>query len=278
MIQPHPHSGSDVTGTCGPIRLILIAAIVLCTACNNWIEDPGPQPVYLDDSAFMPAMNILGVLRPDSTGGVPMSSVHIERSYPVGQFPDTIVIADANVTVFELEGNAAVDSTVFAYSRFNSAFATSEYRHATFSPEAGRTYGIACEKDGFPRLTATTTVPGVPQIAEGSIRLNSTQLSFSIIRDQRTALYDVHYIMGDEARTARSPRPETGDVPVTIHLEKNDDSSGWLIIYAYDLNLSEYITFNVSIKPNTFRSAYTTVQGGFGCFGSMNILRKWIVL
>ncbi len=276
MIRPRPHSGSAVTGNCDPIRLIIIGAIVLCTACGNWITDPGPQPDYLDDSAYQPAMNVLGVLRPDSANGMPMSSVHIERSYPVGQFPDTVAVADAKVTVYELDGDAAVDSAAFTYTDLNSAFATFEYRHGTFSPKAGRMYGIACERDGFPRLTGTTTVPDVPRIAGDSIRTDSGRLSFSIVRDDRAALYDVYLIAGDAAQSVRIPRPETGDIPVAIPAEKNGVSEGLLLIVAYDLNLSEYITFNVSIKPNTYRSAYSTVQGGFGCFGSMNILKKRI--
>jgi hypothetical protein len=276
MIKPHPHSGSSITRTSNSIRLVCISAVVLCAACGNWITDPGPQPVYLDDSGYIPAMNVLGVLRPDSANGKPMSTVHIERSYPVNQIPDTIVIADAKVTVYAFDGNAAVDSAVFTYTDFGSVFKAFEYRHETFSPKAGSTYGIACERDGFPRLTAATTVPGVPRIVDDAIRLNSGELSFSIIRDRLAALYDVYFIAGDAVRNARVTRPETGTVPVKIRLEKDDPPAGLLVVYAYDLNLSEYITFNVSIKPNTFRSAYTTVQGGFGCFGSMNILKKWI--
>lgn len=278
MIKPLSHFCSAVIKTSNTIRLIFITAIFLCMSCGNWITDPGPQPIYLDDSAYTPAMNIFGVLRPDSANGLPMSSVHIERSYPFNQIPDTVVIDDAKVTVYEMDGNAAVDSAAFQYTDFNSAFTTFEYRHETFSPEAGRTYGIACERIGYPRLTATTTVPGVPQIVDDSIRLNSDRLSFTILRDTLAALYDVYYIAGDAVRNARISRPETGDIKVEIQLEKNDISTGLLLIYAYDLNLSEYITFNVSIKPNTFRSAYSTVQNGFGCFGSLNILKKWIIL
>ena len=58
--------------------------------------------------------------------------------------------------------------------------------------------------------------------------------------------------------------------------EQSSESTGLLIIYAYDLQLSEYITYNVSIKPNTYRSDYSTVDNGFGCFGSLNVFSKMI--
>ena len=57
-------------------------------------------------------------------------------------------------------------------------------------------------------------------------------------------------------------------------LENDSASEGKLIIYAYDIKLSEYITYNIIIKPQTYQSNYSTVNNGFGCFGSMNLLEK----
>ena len=124
------------------------------------------------------------------------------------------------------------------------------------------------------------------------------------------ALYDVYFIIGQNAYTDRIQRPETGDIAVTIEFqgvrsnnwdicdfftnkkittykakmsndfislpEQSSESTGLLIIYAYDLQLSEYMTYNVSIKPNTYRSDYSTVDNGFGCFGSLNVFSKMI--
>jgi len=83
-------------------------------------------------------------------------------------------------------------------------------------------------------------------------------------------------IIGQKAYTDRIQRPEVGDIAVTIAIEPSGESTGLLIIYAYDLQLSEYITYNVSIKPNTYRSDYSTVDNGFGCFGSLNVFSKMI--
>jgi len=90
------------------------------------------------------------------------------------------------------------------------------------------------------------------------------------------ALYDVYLIIGQKTCTDRIQRPEAGDIAVTIAIEQSGETAGLLIIYGYDLQLSEYITYNVIIKTNTYRSDYSTVDNGFGCFGSLNIFSKMI--
>ena len=52
--------------------------------------------------------------------------------------------------------------------------------------------------------------------------------------------------------------------------------AGQVKIIAYDYHLSEYITYNVNIKPNTYRDDYSTVENGYGCFGSLNITEQEI--
>ena len=137
-------------------------------------------------------------------------------------------------------------------------------------------YSISCFKQDFPELTSSTTVPLVPQIIEDSIHRKNNSLTFQIIRDPLVALYDIYLFTNSTSYTERIRRPESGNIFVEIDLVPNESAEGFLIIYAYDLQLSEYITYNVSIKPNTYRSDYSTVDNGFGCFGSLNILKRII--
>jgi hypothetical protein len=260
------------------IRLLLMACSFLCIRCGDWITGSGPQPIYLDDSRFMPMLNILGVLRPDSANGLPRSYVHIEKAYSANQTPDSTAVTNAKVTIFEYLENESIDSIAFSYTSDGSAYPTSDYRNIGFSPTANRTYGISCERNGYPNLTARTKVPSVPQIVNDSFQLAANQLSFSIVRDSLAALYDLYLFVGEETQSMRIQRPETGDIPVIMNLKTTQSSTGLLIIYAYDFNLSEYMTFNVNIKPNAYRSAYSTVENGFGCFGSLNVLRRNIAL
>ena len=113
-------------------------------------------------------------------------------------------------------------------------------------------------------------------MADDAFKVNTNNISFSIIRDTLTALYDVYLIIGQQAYTDRIQRPETGDIAATIAIGQSSESTALLIIYAYDLQLSEYITYNVIIKTNTDRSDYSTVDNGFGCFGSLSIFSRMI--
>jgi hypothetical protein len=166
-----------------------------------------------------------------------------------------------------------VDTIALSYTNFDSTFPTSDYRHPDFYPIEGHTYGISCIKQGYPELTSKTTVP---KIVDDVIQVNANNISFSIMRDSLAALYDVYLIIVQKAHADRIQRPEAGDIAVAIAIEPSNESTGLLIIYAYDLQLSEYITYNVIIKTNTYRSDYSTVDNGFGCFGSLNVFSKVI--
>ena len=73
-------------------------------------------------------------------------------------------------------------------------------------------------------------------------------------------------------------RPNSGNVPISLSLDGVADKVFQLIIYAFDLNLSEYLTYNLSIKPDIYQKDFSTVQNGFGCFGAMNIYKRMIYL
>lgn len=256
---------------------MLIIVIVLLIACENPITGFGPQPLYFDKHVHKPMLNVFGVLRPGNLDGKPLSFVHLEESFPITTSPDTIVVSDAKVTLFKYEKNIVVDSLELSYTNLNSTFPISEYRHIEFFPMEGVTYGVSCVRNGFPKLTSKTTIPSTPKIVDNSIHSDENKLTFSILRDSLAALYDIYLIVDQETISKRIRRPEAGNIRVIINFNQTIESQGLLLICAYDLQLSEYITYNVSIKPNTYRSNYSTVENGFGCFGSLNILEEVII-
>ncbi|MDM7925296.1 MAG: hypothetical protein QUS35_04680 [bacterium] len=265
------------SAACRALRIACLSAVLLSAGCGDWITDPGPQPRYLDGSGHTPALNVIGVLRPDG-GGLSMSFVHLERAYPFNETPDETAVPDAEVTVTALPypGETAADSIPFFYSNPESVFPSFEYRNDGFFPEPGRTYSLSCRRGVFPELTGTTVIPRLPRIVPGSLSAETGALSFTLERDSLAALVDVYWIGADFEEMTRILRPETGDVLVRIRTGAGEKASGILRIYAYDLNLSEYLTYNLTIKPNTYHSSYSTVTGGFGCFGSLNVLElEW---
>lgn len=260
----------------GFFAILLILSILIYSNCENPITGYGPQPRYIDDPIFKPMLNILGIVRPDTLLELPRSFVHLEESFPFNESPDSTIIADAQVTLYKYEGTAIVDSIRFTYSNYQSHFQSKEYRDSTFFPEAGMIYGISCRREGFPALKGSTHVPQVPVIVDNNLQITAEQLRFTIERDSLVALYDIYFLFEEKAYQTRIHRPETGDVQVVLKLDNSPASNGKLLIYGYDLNLSEYITYNISIKPNTYRAPYSTVENGYGCFGSLNVFKKTV--
>jgi hypothetical protein len=256
-------------------RFILVCfGLFFCLRCENPITGMGPQPSYIDKHEHNPMLNVFAVLRPDSINGKSLSFVHLEESVSATSFPDSLLVTDAEVKLFMYDHLLVNDSIELDYTDFNSTFNTSEYRNINFYPIPGQTYGISCIRTGYPKLASQTTVPLIPEIKEDTIWMGSKEITFTILRDSLAALYDIYYFKGSNGYNQRIRPPGSGDIFVKLDVEPDITSESYLIIYAYDLKLSEYLTYNVSIKPNTYRSNYSTVENGYGCFGSMTVLKK----
>jgi len=260
--------------------LFLVIFMLLFTFSCDLPWEPGPQPAYLESDGYTKKMNVLGVIRPGRTGNFPLSFVHLERSYDFYNIPDSLEINDANVQIFRHNGQTIIDTIQMVYTDADGRFKRPEYRSDELSTDsvllAGQTFGILCERSGYPALSAQTTVPLIPEIVNDRIDIGSASISFSILRDERVKVYDVYMNSGNIQTSKRLIRPETGNTYVSIAWITSQENEAKLTIYAYDLFLSAYITFNIIIKPQTFQSTYSTGDNGYGCFGSINILEKTI--
>jgi len=257
--------------------ILLFAGALLFGGCENPITGYGPQPNFIDSHSHEPMLNIFGVLRPEDPYGVPLSFVHLESSFSVtSEYPDSFDVVDGKVTLYHYEGDLIIDSVEFSYTNFNSKFSRYEYRPSDFYPIAENKYSISCRKEGYPELTSRTTVPPIPNIVENSLNISSNQLSFTISRDSLVALYDIYFQIGGREYSKRILRPEVGDIQVNLNYNRSSEQEGTLLIYAYDRKLSEYIITTIIIKPNTYQASYSTVENGYGSFGSLNALEKTI--
>ncbi|MBN1894302.1 hypothetical protein JW906_07390 [bacterium] len=255
-------------------RMLVLSAWIRCDSYDP--TAPGPQPAVLEPVRHETMLNVFGVLRPDTLDGRPRSFVHLEFAYPATDFPDSTLVTDADVRIRKLGGESAADSCVLAYTDIDGAFVR-EYRHASFFPDTG-TYALTCRRQGFPVLTAETTIPGMPVIQDGIFITADRLLSFHVARDEYCGMVEIEVACGDRRVSNRFLRPESGHVPVRLQLDSGFKGSCTLTVYAYDLNLSGYLTANLSIKPNIYQADFSTVTNGYGCFGSMNILKREIGL
>ncbi len=255
------------------IGLIGFVVLLLLTSCENPFTGPGPQPNRITDDPYVAKLNVLGVLRPDSTAQYPMSFIAVEQTQPFVAPSDSDVVADADVWVTR-RSTAGEETLLFTAAVWDSAFGRIDYRNPAFQPVPGERYTLTCRRDGFPELTSETVMPFVPEIYEASIQIEGDRFSFSIERDSLAALYDAYLLIDDELHHQRIRRPDEGDTEIVFPVEIHTISESVLIIYAYDLKLSEYLLFNINVKLNTYRSDYSTVENGYGCFGSLNLLVK----
>jgi hypothetical protein len=240
--------------------------IVFILSCNNWdLTDPGPQPIILEDTEHQPKLNVLGILRPDSISGISQSFVHVEISYPINNSPDSTIVPDAEVKIIKLEGNSPVDSSKFIYSDFD-VFSNKEYRNQSFFPKHGA-YQLICNREGYPTIIAQTNMPRIPQVEEGSLELKKTSLTFNIIRDDQVGLYEVVLQGNTWLIKDRFLRSKQGNIKVDFSLKNIPRGNCIITIYAFDNNLSEYFTANLSSKPNIYQKEFRTVKNGYAVLG-----------
>jgi len=258
--------------------LVLFITILFLNGCENPITGYGPQPNYIDEHGHKPFLNIFGILRPETEYGLPLSFIHVEGIFTLlAEYPDTFDIPDAKVMLYEYNNNQISDSINCKYTNFDSPNFDLDYRLYNFYPNAGQTYGISCKKEGYPELTSQTTIPLEPQILANSIQIKESKLTFSILHDSLAALYDIYFQISQKQYYSRILKTEQTNLDVEMDFYKGTETEGTLIIYAYDLNLSKYLTSSVIIKPNTYQEPASTVENGYGSFGSLNIFKKSII-
>jgi len=165
-----------------------------------------------------------------------------------------------------------VDSLCFTYKYPDTTFT---HQPTDFKPLPGNRFQIVCKSPGLPTLTAETVIPNQPAIVNNSISTANHKVQFSILEDSTAFLYDVYLFVGTNQHYQRMLRADSGNTPIEFDVDLSDTTVNKLVIYAYDKNLSEYLTApNLFIKPNTYRPPFSTVQNGYGCFGSLNLLSK----
>jgi len=240
----------------------------------DWYLGIPLQPDFTEKD-FEPGMNIFGVLRPDSTGGYNNSFVYIQQVLPaVGDTTSEWEVTGATVGISY--GDPLNNMMVlFVTPHQDSLSAQAYYRpDSNFTPRAGEAYRLYCEAEGLPVLEAETRVPQQPQIREGSLSAGEHTVSFTVLTDSACHLLDIYLVSGQVYQTTRLVPGEGGTTEIAFS-SATDISHGTLMIYAYDRHLaSYYVTSNVSVNFNKFRKPYSTVKGGYGVFGSLNMLIK----
>ncbi len=243
--------------------------IVGCSFDSRFDILLGQQPTFLSSHPFVPGLNILGVIRPDSTGQKSMNLIYLEKVIPaVSPTPDSTVLLDFSVQLYKIDHQIIIDSLCYSYHYPDTTFT---HHPSNFGPQAGNHFKIICKSPGLPDLTAETIVPNLPVI--NSVTTNNNKVQFAIDADSTAFLYDVYLFVDGQQQFQRILRAKSGSTSVEMAANLSNGQQRKLMIYAYDKQLAEYLTTpNLFIKPNTYRPPFSTVRNGYGCFGSLNVL------
>ncbi len=257
---------------------VIVAVILsswLCGCSKDSFFDffIGGQPTFVGNHSFSPGLNIFGVIRPDSSGSKSMTLIQIEKVIPaISNNVDSTTVDNLSVVIYKIKNNEILDSISFNYLNPDTIFT---HNPKNFSPMQGELFRIICRSPGLPTLTAETVMPNEPVIVDNSLKITSNKVQFSILADTTAFLYDTYLLVNNKQYTQRILRTATGNTMVEISSDEPIGISAQVRVYAYDKKLAEYLTAaNLFYKPNTYRPPFTSVQNGYGCFGSLNLLFK----
>ncbi len=251
--------------------LLLCLAMLLysCEKAADYYIGMNQQPEFTVNT-FEEGLNIFGLLRPDQKEDFNKSFVFVQQNWPALNLDNLNIIQNTNINVYRLENGVIVDSVEFPLMPSDSLFGDTLYRPSVvFHPEAGQQYQLICYHPDFPVAVGETIIPSKPQIDSSTINIEGNTLEFVVVADTLIKMMDV-YLITDSGSKQAGRYVTDGLTDTYITLELQDDLQ-IVKIFSYDNNLATYYAnSNISLNFNKYRTTFSTLESGFGVFGSMN--------
>jgi hypothetical protein len=206
-----------------------------------------------------------------------MSFVFIERTYPTKGIKEdediTIINAKAIVCSTDISGKKDSFNLILYTSKDSGSWEFPRFVSNQLKPQPGSKYELVCRSDSLPTVRCVAYLPFVPEIIQNTLIVDGEKIKFTLVSDSLAFLYDIYLFSANDFITKRFIHKENTPLEVEWQFEKKGD---WqlMTIYAYDKNMASYLSTatNSFYSFNTFRPPVTTVDGGFGVFGAMNLL------
>ncbi|GAG89157.1 unnamed protein product, partial [marine sediment metagenome] len=109
-------------------------------------------------------------------------------------------------------------------------------------------------------------------------QISNQAISFNLRTTTDTYLYDIYLISPSDSLHYRFANQGEGLLPVAFKPTVEPGQTMTIYIYGYDANLAEYLTAVTTIKYQTYLETVTTVTGGYGVFGSVNVAKMRLIL
>jgi hypothetical protein len=236
----------------------------LLSSCEKVLETYVGLPMQPNNinSVYVPGLNVFGVLK---AGAIMDTLNHYFEVHYIPHVFDTtsnININDADITLQN-------DFNTYNLNNHGNGL----YYNLGIDPIPGQEWNYTCVYDTF-EVTSQTIIPNMPVVSENAIEINDGSIKFSIDYDASALMYDVYFIDEYSYITKRIVPEYGNNIEVQLDIEYDESSAiNLLYVIAYDQKYEQYVTTsNIFFKPNAFRPRFTTVDGGYGCFGSLTSL------
>ena len=267
---PEPVEGSKDKRS--SIRMMICCLIILIhpgifTSCDL-PHQPGPMPTEIVETEFEPGLNIMGVLRADDQSGT--SFININRALTTEEiYSDSIPNFSPQIDYAKV--SSIESGAEYQFLRSEDTSDWGNYMDTTLSAEAGVAYELEIKASGFPMLTGHTRVPAKPQIVANSLLVGANAVSFQLQHHASAYEYRL-YLFFAESILEKDVHPSNGEI-IDIAWSFGSDRGNpvYLQLIALDENLTRYGDSPISFIPNTYHPDGSTVEGGYGCFGSVAV-------
>lgn len=232
--------------------------------CEKMLEAYVGLPLQPENvnGEYEPGLNVFGLLK---AGSIMDTLNHYFEVHYIPHVFDTM----SNISIEDAQITLENDFQTFELEHAGDGI----YFNRGIVPVPGQAWNYTCTHDTF-IVSSITIVPNMPVVEESSIGISNKSLNFLVNYDTSVYMYDVYYV--DETSFVRKrlvPAPGQ-DTEIQLDIAYNGSSEfNLLYVIAYDKQYEQYVTTsNIFFKPNAFRPRYTTVDGGYGCIGSLSSL------
>ena len=249
---------------------VFLILAVLGYSCEYYLG-LDQQPKFRNQN-IEEGLNIFALLRPDSVEGYNRSSVYVHKVLPVMQTEGFNILQNTDIRIEKIINDEIVDAVSFPLVASNAVFTDISYRPVSyFAPKEGERYRIVCKHVDYPEATGETIIPSQPEIKQNSLKVSGRVVSFTLSPDSLIGMIDIYHVINNTHIPAARIIPTTNEeTDVELNLPLNPSGTK-LLLFAYDHNMAVYIgNSNISLNFNKFRTTISTLESGFGVFGSMN--------
>jgi hypothetical protein len=243
---------------------------MLLTSCEYYLG-LNQQPDFKDKD-MVEGLNIFGLLRPDNKENYNKSFIYVQKMWPVLNMDSFTIIHNVDVHLEHIVNGDITDSMVFPLVPSDSLFPDTLYRPLEyFMPQPGERYRLVCRYSGLTDAVGETVFPPQPVIVNNSLMVNENTITFSLAADSLIKMFDIYLVAPRHSPLLERLVPDdqlTTDVELNLQV---DPHGAELKIFGYDASMASYCgNANTSLNFNKYRTTISTLESGYGVFGSLN--------